>query len=323
MCEYVYNIIVQISLVITFLNEESTIDWLLKGIANQTTLPAEIILVDGGSIDHTKKIIKRWQKNKAFAKKIKLLTKKGNRSAGRNFGMSFAKHSWIAITDAGCIPHPEWLEELVKTQQKTKAKVIAGYYAGLPQTRFQQAVIPYALVMPDKVRPTKFLPASRSMLINKKVWQTVGKFDENLSHNEDYALAKKIERQNIPIAFAGQAIVYWLPRKNLLEFWRMIYRFALGDIQAGIVRPKVILVFGRYLSFLGLLVWAVSQGELTTTGLFFPSLILLYLIWAIFKNKRYTPQSWWWLPILQVTADWAVIQGSLIGWRKKFNQSTA
>ena len=47
----------KVSLVITCLNEESTIDWLLKGIANQVILPNEIIIVDGGSSDRTKKII--------------------------------------------------------------------------------------------------------------------------------------------------------------------------------------------------------------------------------------------------------------------------
>jgi glycosyltransferase involved in cell wall biosynthesis len=309
----------KVSLVITFLNEEASLDWLLKGIANQTTRPAEIILVDGGSTDRSRKIIAHWRKNKTIGKKIKLLTKKGNRSVGRNFGIAQAKQQWLAITDAGCIPAPDWLEQLTKTAQHTKAKVIAGYYAGLPQARFQQAVIPYALVMPDRVNPKKFLPASRSMLIHKSIWQKMGKFNERLNHNEDYALTRKIEAAKIKIAFAGNAFVYWLPRKNLLEFWTMIYRFALGDIEAGLIRPKVILVFARYLSFLGLLAWVISQGELTATGSFFPSLILLYLIWAILKNKRYTPQSWWWLPILQVTADLAVMWGSTKGLLRKNN----
>jgi cellulose synthase/poly-beta-1,6-N-acetylglucosamine synthase-like glycosyltransferase len=252
-----------------------------------------------------------------LGKKIKLLRKIGNRSIGRNLGISTAKYNWLALTDAGCIPDFNWLAQLTTTAQKTKAKVVAGYYVGLPQTRFQQAVIPYALVMPDRVNPKKFLPASRSMLIHKSIWQKVGKFDEKLSHNEDYALAKNIAAAKIQIVFAGRALVHWLPRKNLIEFWTMIYRFALGDIEAGIIRPKVILIFARYAIFLGLLIWLTVLGELTNTGLFFPSLILVYLLWAISKNKRYTPQSWWWLPILQITADLAVMRGSLQGFTQR------
>ncbi|OGJ37309.1 MAG: hypothetical protein A2383_01395 [Candidatus Pacebacteria bacterium RIFOXYB1_FULL_39_46] len=307
----------KVSLVITCLNEESTIDWLLKGIANQVILPNEIIIVDGGSSDRTKKIITHWQKNKKIGKKIKLLTKKGNRSVGRNWGIKQAKYHWLAITDAGCIPHQNWLSELIIAQQQHQAQIVAGYYLGLPTSRFQQAVVPYVLVMPDKVRPHQFLPASRSMMISRKIWQKMGHFDEKLDHNEDYALAQKIKQAKQPIAFAKQALVYWLPRKNLLEFWKMIRRFALGDIQAGIIRPKVVLIFIRYLIFLGLLFWIIIQGTLKATGLFFPSLILLYIIWSIMKNKRYTPQSWWWLPVLQITSDLAVMWGSWQGLKKK------
>ena len=311
---------VKVSLVITCLNEESTINWLLEGLLNQIVLPAEIIFVDGGSKDQTKKIITGWKKNKIIGKKIKLLTKKGNRSVSRNYGIGKAKYRWIAITDAGCIPHQNWLGELINTQQQSKSSVIAGYYAGLPRTRFQQAVIPYALVMPDRINSKKFLPASRSMMINKKIWQQIGKFDKTLNYNEDYALAKKIERANIPIAFAEQAIVFWLPRKNLIDFWKMVDLFALGDIQAGIIRPKVILIFMRYLFFFSLLTWVLIKGNLSATGSFFPSLILLYFIWAILKNKRYTPQSWWWLPILQIAADLAVMNGSLKGFLARRGQ---
>jgi glycosyltransferase involved in cell wall biosynthesis len=307
----------KISLVITVLDEEATIDLLLAGIAQQTLPPAEIIIVDGGSTDTTSKKIKVWQKTAEIGKKIKVFKKKGNRSVGRNFGISKAKHSWLAITDAGCIPAENWLAQLAATQQQTKARVIAGYYVGLPQSRFQQAVVPYVLVMPNQVKPDKFLPATRSMMIHKSIWKKVDKFDEQLNHNEDYDFAKKIDRAKIEIAFARQALVGWLPRKNLQSFWTMIYRFALGDVQAGIIRPKVILVFLRYAIMLTIFLWAVLTNTLTDTGVFFPTMLLVYSIWAVWKNKRHAPEGWLWLPILQITADLAVMRGSLQGvWEK-------
>lgn len=301
----------KVSLVITVLNEESTLDWLFEAVAQQTLPPTEIILVDGGSSDGTIKKIRQWQKNPVIGKKIRFLQKKGNRSTGRNFGIQQTKHPWLAITDAGCVPFPDWLANLSATQQSTQAKVIAGYYQGLPRTRFEEAVVTYALVMPNRVKPKQFLPATRSMLIHKSIWQQVGQFDEKLNYNEDFALAKKIEAANLPIAFSPNAIVGWLPRANLRSFWQMIFRFALGDIQAGIIRPKVLLIFARYILFLALLTWVWSTGTLPQNQDFFETLIFLYIVWSVWKNKRYTPHGWFYLPILQVTSDLAVMAGSL------------
>lgn len=301
------------SLSLTFLNEESTIDWLLQTIDKQLVAPDEIIFVDGGSTDGTVSKIKQWQKKSALGKKIRLFQKKGNRSVGRNFAVKKAKHEWLAFTDAGCIPYQNWLQELMRTQRETEADVVAGYYQGLAQTRFEEAVIPYVLVMPHRVNKNNFLPATRSMLIRKSTFLKLGGFDETLNHNEDFAFAHKLKQTKIPMAFTPDAVVGWLPRQNLSSFFKMIFRFALGDVQAKILRPKVILIFLRYLIFLGLLAWIISINELPQTGSFFPMLIFLYALWAVMKNKRYVPHGWLWLPILQVTSDLAVMAGSLAG----------
>jgi glycosyltransferase involved in cell wall biosynthesis len=303
----------KVSLVITFLNEESTIGLLLEGIAQQTLLPAEIILVDGGSIDSTKKIIKQWQKNPLIGKKIHVLRKKGNRSAGRNYGIQKAKHSWIAITDAGCVPESNWLLALVEEQQTSQADVIAGYYYGLPQNAFEQAVVPYALVTPSRVNPKTFLPATRSLMLHKSVWEKLDGFDETLSLNEDFAFANKMQHAHISRSFTFKALVGWIPRQNMQDFWEMIYSFALGDIQAGIMRPKVLLIFLRYAAVIVIFIWMAWLSALSDTSSFFISLLILYSLWAIRKNKKYVPRGWYWLPMLQVVSDLAVMTGTLQG----------
>lgn len=187
----------KISLIVTILNEEQTILDLLEAVRTQTHQPAEVIVVDGGSSDGTTAIIEKYTKhNPHFPLMVK--AKKGNRSVGRNLAISLAKNEVIAITDAGCVPQPDWLSELSKSYQHAQSTlankkiVVAGYYDAQPQTPFEEAVVPYVLVMPDKVNPDTFLPATRSMLVAKKVWLELGGFDEHLSDNEDYAFAKKI-----------------------------------------------------------------------------------------------------------------------------------
>ena len=104
-----------VSLIITVLNEADTICSLLKAVNDQTLLPDEIIVVDGGSKDETPQIIKKITQDNPDLN-LKLFIEPGfNISQGRNFAINQAKNKLIAITDAGCVPNKNWLEELVKT----------------------------------------------------------------------------------------------------------------------------------------------------------------------------------------------------------------
>lgn len=305
----------KISIVITVLNEEKTIERLLTALETQTFSPDEVIIVDGGSTDKTLQLLKAAAKNNRL---IKIIEKAGNRSVGRNAGITLAKHDVIAITDAGCIPHHDWLEELAKCYRSARTKtdkkiVVAGYYDAQTSSPFTEAVVPYVLVMPDRVDPQHFLPATRSMLFEKTAWTAVGKFDESLSDNEDYAFALKL--RNLPsifLTFTDQAKVTWLPRTTLRSFWYMIFRFARGDVKAGIVRPKVMGIFARYIvmTLLSIYLLLISPVLLIPVAVF---LLALYCGWAVSKNKKYAPHGWYWLPILQIVSDVAVMAGSTAG----------
>lgn len=301
-----------VSLCVTILNEEKTIAQLLEAVAKQTVLPNEMIIVDGGSTDNTQSKLSDWKKRNNVTFPIRTFKSKGNRSLGRNTAIIHAAYDWIVITDAGCLPHPDWLEELLNEQTRSRAKVIAGYYDAISMTPLEEAMVPYVLVMPDKVDPHDFLPATRSMLLHKSIWKKAGGFDQSLSDNEDYAFANKIAKLS-PVSFAKAAKVSWIPRQTLRQFYCMLYRFARGDIQAKIIRPKVILVYLRYLLGISMTFLLLQQTTWLVTALFVGICAISYGLWAIAKNKRYTPHGWYWLPVLQYLADCAVMLGSIAG----------
>jgi len=300
----------KISIVVTVLNEEHTIKRLLESLTQQTKRADEIIIVDGGSKDSTIELINTFSG-------IICLGKKGNRSVGRNFGIKHANTEWIAITDAGCIPQLNWLEELILAQELQQKPVIAGYYEGIAENEFEEAVIPYALVMPGNVNPENFLPATRSMLLKKSVWQQFGGFDERLSDNEDYAFAKNLEKAGVKIGFAQKAVVAWFPRSDISSFYTMIFRFARGDVAAGIIRPKVVLIFVRYLILLFLIVTLIPSMGFMSTLQILGLLALLYGAWAVAKNVTYVPNGWYFLPFLQLVADIGVMRGSIAGYLQR------
>jgi len=279
-----------ISIVVTVLNEEKTIKELLDVLVK---FPAEIIIVDGGSFDQTPEIIKKYSR-------VKLIIGKYNRSEGRNIGVTAAKGEIIAFTDAGCVPEKNWLEELVKV----KADVVSGYYRGLPQNIFEKCLVPYVLVMPDRVG-TEFLPSTRSMAISKKLFLSMGGFDPKLDTSEDFEFANRLKKAGVKFHFARDAIVGWYPRKNLKQAAWMFLKFAVSDIYAGIMRPKVKFLILRYYAFFFLVFLYLPLVTLS----------LCYFLWAIVKNYKYV-RDWraiYWLPVLQLTADMMIIFGTVMG----------
>jgi glycosyltransferase involved in cell wall biosynthesis len=309
------------ALIVTVLNEAETIEALLASISAQTALPSEVIVVDGGSTDAT------VAKITAYATihpelKLKVFTQPGNRSVGRNFAIAQTSAAWIACTDAGCTLAPNWLATLLQKQLETKADVVAGYYRGEAKTNWQAAVIPYVLVMPDKLPLANgevFLPATRSVLFSKAAWQKVNGFNEQLSHNEDYAFAKALQAAGLQLAFAQTAIVTWHPPTTWQATIKMFYRFALGDAEAKLWRPKVLFIFARYFLALCLLMaWWQTQNLVLGWLLILGG--LSYLGWAIKKNYWSAKLAWWWLPVLQIITDLTVQLGTLHGWLFKSQQ---
>lgn len=308
----------KVTFIATVFNEEENILKLLNSLFRQKRLADEIVFVDGGSSDKTVDILKaQLFRNKRFTGKYKVLEKRGNRSVGRNVAVRNATGEIIVCSDAGCVLDELWIQEIIKPFKHRKTEVVAGYYQGYPKGIFQKCLVPYVLVMPDRVDPDNFLPASRSLAFKKDIWKKAGGFAERFSHNEDYVFAKKLKEMNYNIVFRKQAVTYWLPRKNLFDAFIMFFRFALGDAEAKVFRPKVGVIFLRYVVGILLLLLAIISRDVTLF-IIFSVLAFAYLTWAVWKNYKYINdyRAILILPILQIVSDIAVITGTVIGFFK-------
>src|SRR5258708_13558260 len=204
--------IMKTSWVVTVLNEEKNIVVLISSILHQSRKPDEVIIVDGGYKDKKVSIIKEWIskiKSEKSRKRFRLLIKKGNRSIARNEGIKRARGDIILLSDAGCFLDRNWTKNIIKPFSNPKVDVVAGYYKGLARNIFEKCLIPYVLVMPDKVNPLTFLPSSRSMAFRKLIWKKVGGFPKDYSSNEHYFFSKKLKKNNARISFKRNSIVFW------------------------------------------------------------------------------------------------------------------
>ena len=234
-----------VAVVVTVRNEERTIEDLLASLLVQTLLPAEIVIVDGGSSDRTPALIRRRIDAGA---PIRLLSCPGaNIAAGRNRAIEAARGEIIACTDAGARLDPRWLERIVAPFEHG-ADVSMGFFVAEPRGDFERALGATTLPDVDEIRPDRFIPSSRSIAYRKAVWASVGGYPEWLDYCEDVVFDLALRRAGFHFAWVPDAIVYYRPRPSVRAFFRQYYLYARGDGKANLWPRRHLIRYATYLS---------------------------------------------------------------------------
>jgi glycosyltransferase involved in cell wall biosynthesis len=120
----------RVSIIIPVYNEKYTIEELLSRVSNivlPSTVSHEIIVIDDGSIDGTKKILERFLHNKKKAqwKLISHITNKGKGAAIQS-ALNHAKGDYILVQDADLEYDPLYIPLLIEPLLTKKAQVVYG-----------------------------------------------------------------------------------------------------------------------------------------------------------------------------------------------------
>jgi glycosyltransferase involved in cell wall biosynthesis len=319
---------IEVSLVLTVLNEAASIDELLACLAAQTVRPRELIVVDGGSTDATLRRLAAWSARLP----LRLLTAPGTTiSAGRNRGITAATSAVIVVTDAGTRPAPGWLaaisSRLLAPVTAIAPAVIAGWFVADPRSPFELAMGATVLPSLAEIDGRHFLPSSRSVAFRRAAWQAVGGYPEWLDYGEDLVFDLALKAAGYRFAFVPAAVVRFRPRPTLRAFWQQYFRYARGDGKANLW-PRRHLV--RYTAYnLGLLLlllswWAGWPGRLAALALLLsgglaylwrPYARLLPALGALGWPARLRVIAW--VPVIRLVGDLAKLAGYPVGllWR--------
>ena len=113
----------KVSVIVPVYNVEKYIERCIKTLITQTLSDIEIIFVDDGSKDNSKKIIEKYLK--LYPNKLKYLYKEnGGLSSARNYGIPYAKGEYIAFLDSDDYIEPTMYEEMYNTAQKEKSDMV-------------------------------------------------------------------------------------------------------------------------------------------------------------------------------------------------------
>ena len=206
-----------ISLYIPVYNGESTIESVLKNALQLDPGADEIIIIDDGSNDQTKEILKKYEN------RIKIIKNETNQGLGfsRNLAISKSKHQLVASIDADVEPEKKWLLKLYETQKKFGSAICGGRlfekYKDKNIYNMWRHIHGTQNPFGDKIIENLGDTVSGSnTLLNKEVWSNVGGYlNQYKTNGEDVTFCRKLVISKYKISYNGTAECNHLQNDNL------------------------------------------------------------------------------------------------------------
>jgi glycosyltransferase involved in cell wall biosynthesis len=183
-----------VGFVVPALNEADYIAATLRSIEAQTRSAAEVVVVNGGSVDGTRAIAREHGAR---------VVEQDGRGIGpaRNLGARAVDGDWLAFVDADTRLEEEWLGTLLDFVRRedlaaaaSRCRVVDGY-----RGKAMQVVV--NRVFPHLSRPV--LPGF-GMLVRRDAFEAVGGYPE--VPNEDTAFSRRLGRE-YPTAYHPDVLV--------------------------------------------------------------------------------------------------------------------
>lgn len=247
----------RVSLVATVRDEAATLPEWWNSVMAQSRLPDEVVVVDGGSGDGTLEVLQQLSEGAPFPVRLEVLPG-SNIAQGRNRAISLAGGEVIAVSDAGCVLHPRWLESLLAPMEADpRVELVAGFYQPLARGWFERLAACATVPLPWEVREARFMPSSRSLAFRREVWVRVGGYPEWLPIGEDMYFNHRWKEMGVTHRLSKEALVWWRMRPDLPSLLRQYFRYARGDGEAGMYPQRHAVRFLTY----GWLAFAVATAR--------------------------------------------------------------
>lgn len=285
------------SIVIPTKNNEDLIGKCMKSI-RELDYPQdriEVIVSDGKSTDATREI--------ALSYGAIVILDHHNISvcSARNAAFEVVKGDYIAMCDADCVVHKDWLKNSLKYFDNPKVGGIGG--ANLipkDETPFGKAVgilFAYApmIVKAANTRILNKVIESRShgsnAIYRAEVLKQVVPIDESVVGGEDVIMNDKIVDLGYKLLYVPDVLVDHYRRPNIKRWWNSMYRYGMGRV----ILPKH------------------RKGEVAPLHIVAGYAIPLFFILVIFAMAINSILLLWLLYLIIIAIVLSIIIGAIIG----------
>ncbi len=231
-----------ISIIISAKNEQNNLHALFNAMLSQSYPQEliELIIVNDRSTDKTASIINEYMEQYPFIKTINIdKTKEGwaPKKWALHLAIDKSSHNIILQTDADCIPHPQWIEEMVKPFEESSVGFISAPAPLTNRKSFMDDVFELDSMAQDAFsaggmgQGVIYSCTGRNMGFLKQCFKDVNGY-EGISHfisgDDDLLLQKITTKSNYKIEFvlSPNALVDSPPPESIDQFIHQRIRFA-------------------------------------------------------------------------------------------------
>lgn len=191
-----------VSVIIPTYNRARWLKKSIKSVLNQTYQDFELIVVDDGSTDNTKKVVEsfRDERIRFFQQTKAFPIKSQGAAAARNIGIKKAKGRLIAFNDDDDLWRKRKLEKQVSAFKKAGKKTGVIYVRIVRYRGKEKFFLPYKEVTKKEtnIHRNLFLEdwvvAMSSALVKRECFQKAGLFDERFPRYQDLELWLRISK---------------------------------------------------------------------------------------------------------------------------------
>lgn len=237
------------ALIATVFNEAGNIARWWNCLLEQTVLPDEIAIVDGGSGDGTWETLQRLSSSCPVP--VRLEQHHCNIAGGRNRAIRLTDAEIVASSDAGSFPARDWFGEITAPLlADATTDVVGGRNTHAVENDFQRFLARIegtgesAAVITGEVHPS-----ARNTAFRRQAWADAGGYPEWLTLTaEDALFTQELRKIGKSFVHNPRAVVEWQPAKDARSHFKMLYQYGYGSAEAGLhtgyfVRKLLITLF--------------------------------------------------------------------------------
>lgn len=293
---YVRVIMQKISVIIPAYNVERVISKTIENVLSQNFPEKnfEVIVVNDGSTDDTKKVVSGF-------KEVRLVNiKHGGAGKARNAGAKKARGSIFAFTDAGCVPDKHWLEYLVGHFDDPEVSGVGGSYKTLNKESWVARFVGYEIEQRhQKMKGNIDFVGTYSCAYRKSAFKNLGGFSEsyrNVADAEDADFSFRMKKKGFKIIYEPKAsvsgdhpdsLLKYLLKKKKRAYWKvLLYKKHPEKTLENSYTPKTL--FPQII----LTILFIFSGMLSLLSLNFVYLSLISLITSLLLNIDFYKFVW-------------------------------